>query len=94
MNYKKIVCIVIFALGIAGIIYAVHGKYRIASARSDVSSTKNFFQDNPVSNFVSGSLNRRIDNYARQANILLAVGIVFVIAGGTGFVYLSRKKKR
>lgn len=92
MNYKKIVSIIIFVVGVVLLSYGFYGKMRMDDAREDIDSSTGFIPDNPIKGAIVDGLHGRVDEYTVPVALCFIGGIVFMILGGAIF-YACRHQK-
>ena len=93
MNVKKVIGGLIFVIGIVMAIYAVHSMGRINQAKGDVNALTGAFGEHKGSKFANKALTSQASKYDTDVMILLVMGIVFIVAGGS-VALISKKRPR
>jgi hypothetical protein len=86
MNRKQFGGILIFALGLSAIFFAIHAMHRINVAKGAIQKTEHFFTQNPgtwnpIIEFFGGEAQSEASKYDTTVKIFLVSGIILSISG-------------
>ena len=84
MHIKRIVSLVVAALGVIMVIYAMSSMSRISEAKGNVRSINNAFSGSSAGRMVGSGLSNQASQYDTKVMVLLIAGIVFAVGGCVG----------
>lgn len=91
MHVKRIGSVVVAALGVVMIIYAISSMSRIAEAKGNVRSINSAISGSSAGRTVGSGLSGMASQYDTKVMLLLIAGIVFTVGGCVG-AYRFRKR--
>lgn len=92
MNKKQWISLLVLLIGVAAILYAVHGTQRMQAARTDIDRATGYIPKSPARETASGILHGEVDKYKTPVTLLYVGGAVFIVAGAVGLFALRKKK--
>jgi Protein of unknown function (DUF3185) len=95
MNYKRIVGVVVFVIGVALIIFAVHSMHRISSAKGTMHTMEGLIPKSQYEEMGSKEMGKEASQYDAEVMGMLIGGIILAVAGcGIAIFYGKGKKKK
>ncbi|HEV7736243.1 MAG TPA: hypothetical protein VGO47_02580 [Chlamydiales bacterium] len=91
MRVKRIVSVVVAAIGVVVIIYAMSSMSRISEAKGNVRSINSAISGSSTGRMIGGGLSSKASQYDTEVMVLLIAGIVLTIGGCIG-AYRFRKR--
>ena len=88
LNTKQIVSLIVAALGLVLVIFAMHSSGRINSAQSEV----DLIPSTRGTGILKNSAESKIGGYRQQVQMVLIAGIVMIVAGCGGYYYYRKKR--
>ncbi len=92
MHSKKLIGLVVLAIGVGLMAFAMHSMYRITEAKKEVNDVQGLISDNPVGSVVGKDLQKEVSQYDVEVMWALIGGVVLVFVGG-GTLIFARKRK-
>lgn len=92
ITLKEGICLVVFAFGIATIIYAVHSMQKIKHAKENVHGLSALFHGSPTGEIFSGVMQKKASSYDETVIWLLVGGIALFLIG-LGVFWYNRTRK-
>jgi len=92
MHVKRIVSVVVAAVGVVMIVYAMSSMSRISEAKGNVRSINSAISGNSAGRMIGGGLSGKASQYDTQVMVLLIAGIVLTVGGCIG-AYHFRKRR-
>ena len=97
LNYKLIVGLLVFAIGVYLIIFSIISMHDLAEAKGFSQNAENFFTHNPdwwnpIIKFFGGKAQEKLEEYDLPVMICLIAGIIMTIGGAVTAIVYGRKK--
>ena len=88
---KKLLSVIISAVGIVAVILAFHYKGKLNSAQKGIDSAFSS-SDNPFSKMIEEGAHHKLKGYEVKIHILMAIGAIVTALGISSYVYYHQKK--
>jgi hypothetical protein len=91
MNFKKLIGIVVFILGVILILFSMYAKNRVHAAKTAVHEATGPFAGNPISKTLGSAVDERAEQYNTPILLSLIGGVLFSIAGVSMYLFFRKK---